>query len=552
MSDLLNTATGRNALLVAQKFQLERRLSKYFHRTIVIDVNDFHYGLNEFDLATMLGQLNVARDPEILELFSLLGAIGGLQHTVIDQSYYVNATTGSDVTGTGSVARPYASLWFLENLPRRIDHKVRIVLQTDVNASTYDLHLDFDFGNNGSFVILGQGAETFIGGSMLISDIYTLIGYGAVGAETAAAPPLGVDDSFMLANVFAVPIHDHFQNGLNHYYNVIPYPWNIGGVIVGNSMYVVNPTRNLTVRSITAQCTGNNVVGHSQLAILNLHVDFAVPPPGPAFHRTNPRFVWENKCDSTLSFVKFTHWWGAIASQPGARISGRINKASLLDHIECLNLADTGLHNLDNPNTDGAPFSPFICGARFCSDSGATHLNQFEMRGADIFAIDCAYGALAYAENQIEDCAFGQVQCHNANIYIRESMLDGIQTLVGTKDRGAIEGYSSIIDAQDCTILDSDNCVVAHSNCMIKISFVGHADGETNGTISNAGLYADGYNNFQLYYDDAGGIGPSIYGLTGAVADMIGVAIAGPVLVAYPGVETLTGFGPGNVMQLFR
>ena len=113
MSDLLNTSEGRNVIIEAQRFLLKRRLARFFKRNLAIDFEQYEKGLGEFDLSTLLGQLNVAWDDELRDLYRLLGTVGGLTESIAETEINVNPATGSDITGTGSADRPYASLWFI-------------------------------------------------------------------------------------------------------------------------------------------------------------------------------------------------------------------------------------------------------------------------------------------------------------------------------------------------------------------------------------------------------------------------------------------------------
>lgn len=165
MSNLLNTETGRAALYEARNFLLRRRLSRFFKRNLVIDYDRWSHGSQEFDLETLLGQLNDAHDDEIRDLYNLLGAIGGLERSLSDLSIYVDADNGDDQTGTGSSARPFASLWFVPYLPKYIDHFYRIILMSDVDMSGDEgSYIDFDqsIGPNGCVTIAGYGPEEHV------------------------------------------------------------------------------------------------------------------------------------------------------------------------------------------------------------------------------------------------------------------------------------------------------------------------------------------------------------------------------------------------------
>lgn len=156
MSNLLNNDEGRNVVLEAQRHLLRRRIARFFKRNLVVDYQQWSNG-GEFDLATLLGQLNVAWDDELRDLYRLLGHIGGLDKSVQNEQIYVNPATGSDTEGTGSSGQPYASLWFLPFLPRVILHDYRILIFGDVNHGGI-LSVDHSFKDNGCLSFIGVGA----------------------------------------------------------------------------------------------------------------------------------------------------------------------------------------------------------------------------------------------------------------------------------------------------------------------------------------------------------------------------------------------------------
>lgn len=172
MSNLLNDNEGRNVVLVAQKELLERRIARFFERNLVVDYEQWSNG-GEFDLATLLGDLNVAWDDELRDLYRLLGHVGGLNESVQDETIYVNSTTGSDTEGTGSAAEPYASLWFLSNLPNVIGHDYRVLITGDIDMED-TIDIDVSFVGEGCLSIIGVGAAV---------DPYSGIFNGTISAE---------------------------------------------------------------------------------------------------------------------------------------------------------------------------------------------------------------------------------------------------------------------------------------------------------------------------------------------------------------------------------
>jgi hypothetical protein len=164
VSTLLNDAEGRAAILTAQRYLLQRRLSRFFKRNLVIDYSQWSNG-GEFDLRTLLGELNEHWDDEIRDLYRLLGHIGGLSDSVSDDIIYVNSIDGNDVEGTGSADEPYASLWFIRHLPRRIRHQYTILIKGDIDHGD-ELTICQEFANDGclSLVGLGEAVDPYAGG----------------------------------------------------------------------------------------------------------------------------------------------------------------------------------------------------------------------------------------------------------------------------------------------------------------------------------------------------------------------------------------------------
>lgn len=156
MSNLLNDTEGRNVVLVAQRDLLRRRISRFFKRNLVVDYEQWSNG-GEFDLATLLGSLNVAWDDELRDLYRLLGHIGGLNESVQNETIYVSPT-GNDITGTGSATSPYATLWFLPFLPRVIAHDYQILIQGNVNYGGI-MTVEHSFSDQGCLSFIGVGVS---------------------------------------------------------------------------------------------------------------------------------------------------------------------------------------------------------------------------------------------------------------------------------------------------------------------------------------------------------------------------------------------------------
>lgn len=244
MSNLLNDNEGRNVVLVAQKELLERRIARFFERNLVVDYEQWSNG-GEFDLATLLGDLNVAWDDELRDLYRLLGHIGGLNESVQDETIYVNSTTGSDTEGTGSAAEPYASLWFLSNLPNIIGHDYRVLITGDIDMED-TIDIDVSFVGEGCLSIIGVGAAV---------DPYGGIFNGAVTNEWAWNSTL---HSIELSNPPTVAVNRYFYRATSggDLNRVAPV-----SVFSGTRVHVrLDPTINVAVADNYSWCIPANTI----------------------------------------------------------------------------------------------------------------------------------------------------------------------------------------------------------------------------------------------------------------------------------------------------
>jgi hypothetical protein len=497
-STLNTTDDGRGALTVAAQYLLQRRLSRFFKRNLVIDYN-YWLQTGEFPLTQLLGQLNGLNDQEILDLYHLLGSIGGLQTSIANTTIYVNAVTGSDNTGTGSAAAPYASLWFLDLIPRRLNHKYRIVLMSNINEPSRTLNFNFDFGENGSFALIGHGAPTVIE-SNTIGTLGILTGGGGQWIACTAAFGPNAQSSFLVDQNYAVPIHK-IHAAANALVNL--YPLTFSPAAPGDPISVVRPAITLQVKNIVAKCSGGRRVRQSQLGIYNLNIDFPTAVL-PYFSPVEPIFVWENHCDSTISFTRFTNWNGS-GSNPGNSIRfGNLNMNVALDWTEIHALAACGIINLDAPDTITVPYDSSICGAKF-GDIAVAHGIDLSIRDCAVMSIDI--DCIADLKNSSIDVSSARsLVCNQSVAKINTCMLDGIVTPAGLKNRGGIEAYDAVLYCGYCTTLVSDNCIALHGNTRARIE--GCGSDATYSTISDAGLFWRGINIAEMVYDNAGGVTP--------------------------------------------
>jgi hypothetical protein len=532
-STLLNSIDGRQAMLIAAQHLLKRRLSRFFKRNLVIDYN-YWKTTGQFPLSQILGQLNGLNDQEILDLYHLLGVVGGLPTSIADTTIFVNAVTGSDVTGDGSSTSPFASLWFMDILPRRLNHKYRVVLQSDVTA--YSLRLDFDFGEDGSFAILGQGTPQVLE-TNLIGSIGTLGGGGGMWVACVGGFGVLAQSSFIESGNFAVPVHKiaMVNNAL-----IQGMPWTLGGVTPGDDCHIVRPSRTLTVENIEACCTGGRRLRQSQVGIFNLNIDFPASTP-PFFNGVEGMIKWRNTCESTLSFVRFNYTYNGSGANPSGNEFryGSINTNVHVDRNQIYTLAACGISNLDGPDTNVNPYQPSICGAKFGDISISGPAENTNIRDCEVMAVDFDNVINLRGCAKVTYSNALMFVCRSCNYDVQYCMVDGIQTAgPGLHQRAGIESYCSVGNAERITTLTADNCMTFYGGCICKISQCG--SDATYSSIANGGIWAEGQNILEAWYNAAMGNTPITEGMVGATGNLISYTTSiGETADAWPAVDEL-------------
>lgn len=324
MSNLLTTEEGRNALIEAQKYLLRRRLSRFFKRNLVVNFNQYLAG-GQFNIQGLLGQLNQINDPEIIELYRLLGIVGGLETTIAPMTFYVQ-NTGSDITGDGSITNPYASLWFLNHLPRKIAHPIIVYIQSDItDNNSYCLDQTITT-NQGAIHIAGTGPYTVL-------DTNLIVAVQNYQARYVLTTGLSLVDSY---NSFV-----RFRNGpLANF--VLPALKALGSIgtyetpivlgaspNIGNTFDIIKPGYTLTLNGLTVDLRGETLPANlgiqpqnNRFTIQNLTIKNSVPGPNL------PRFTIAG--NSALEFVSievtapFSQWkfTGQLNGQAVANLSG--------------------------------------------------------------------------------------------------------------------------------------------------------------------------------------------------------------------------------------
>lgn len=544
MSNLLNTAAGRNVVLEAQRHLLRRRLSRFFKRNLAVDYEQYSKGLAEFDMATLLGQLNVAWDDELSDLYQLLGTVGGLAESIADTAIHVNPTTGSDITGTGSTARPYASLWFLGDdpgltgsftpniLPRRINHNYRILIYGDV-VFPGTLTLTTNFGDNGCLSFIGVGEE-----------VEVLAGLG--GALTAVTNQQSCAREFDLSvnpTLDCLPYFVQFTSGLDDR--------NVAGVIrvdsaagklwtrhnpvlntaIADTYRYVRPAWKITVNGLTIDCAGSRYVGSttayrgSRVVFCNL--DIEVDEKGLGANR---------QC--FISGVPVSFGFCRILQDAGNWFpwvfNNEINRYRPVDgDIETL--SQTTIPNL----FQYASGTPSHCGVKFIPQNGTNEYaaNQYvlEIRNAYLDAVECMGSVRGYRSTPIINrSAFKEIELHAGAAIIGNLIVDP-----NNAAEVALTCRESVVQQNTCLY---GHCRRAISIRNTRFSFV-HGGGDAAGTFTNIIDYAvlmNGQSSF--YISDAS----PWTGTSGSTNDMYFPDPAVPIASAFPAANTLVTDALGN------
>lgn len=514
MSNLRNTENGRNACLAAQRHLLEKRLSRFFERNLVIDYDRWSAGTQEFDIGTMLaaqGELNSAHDAEILELYSLLGTVGGLPETIADINVYVNANTGSDATGTGSAARPYASLWFIETLPRRIEHNVRVILQSDV-VTTYPLHFDFEIGN-GTFALMGQGPATVIETGLTVNATTPTNGTAGLVVNTTAVWSADRELTFLRAidGVEAnrvSPVHQSDHTASQLVINRIP----LNGLANPDEIEFIAPSLELTCPSITFTCRSPRAYDledsrGARVALVNINVNIQ-----GVVNDTNECLYIENSGAMLMSFVRFV---GDITS---GRINSDINTVNFVD-TDLETYANCGILNLNNDTT---PLS-FVpdCGGFIWNDAIGGNQPLICGSSSRVWSFCCRVLVGLLDTTQIRYCSVGYISGKNGVFYIGTVMAYGrISAGLGA----GFEFTCCRVEMDSVDVITADNVVTILSATDISVKSANRNPGL--GTVSGYGIYFFGIGRCQL--NDAG------TNFDGATNDIYFATVAGGAAAAHP------------------
>jgi hypothetical protein len=469
MSNLLNTNDGFNAMLTAQRFLLERRLSRFFKRNLVVCYNDWLAG-NGFHLSKLLGELNSVHDTEVINLYRLLQLVGGMPATISDMDIYVDAANGSDETGDGTAAKPYKTLWFYETLPQTIRHEVNILFTSDFVVDNYEpFDVVFDFEHDGYLNFVGVGEPEILEGPFTVAAIGTIASgagryiqmTGAVGNHPGEF--LLAADGASAGN--AQPIHSRYSTD-----TYLTLTGAFGAMGLGDTLNVVRPSVQFQCASLSVNCRNdewysNIVRRNGKVAFVNLKLRIANS------NDARDSLLVDNSMPMAFSFVQLDP-----PDNGSYTIKSPVNTRSCISSAEALSLS--GVANIAHYGTElGQNFAGMAV-----KDTGKNYfgnLNQGDLRWW------CSRGLI----NLEKDCAINHVSCERLTAYLSSSSISNTiaEGRANAGAGGGLESYHSLIDIDKFTVLDSDNILVVTGQSVITVKNADY-DG-TYSTITGYGIY---------------------------------------------------------------
>lgn len=302
-TQLLTDDEGRNAIKVAQQFLLKERLSRFFKRNLALSYEEWKAG-GGFNLSTTLDDLNGVNDQEIRELYRLLSVAGGLPSTIADLEVYIDSVNGSDETGDGSSGNPYASMWFLDNLPSKINHVVDILFTQDYTHTDH-INLGFEFGPNGYLNFIGVGTPTILQANLEV-DTTTAMDEN-LAQHTSMYNAFGDDYSneFLM---FTENLNAGKAQAIHSFRStkaVITVLGSFSGIAQHDHADVVQPKIKLSALSVTCDCRVANsytaiLKEEAKLAFFNLRIEVGQSAPNGNWDG----FLVQNSCPMAMSFCQ--------------------------------------------------------------------------------------------------------------------------------------------------------------------------------------------------------------------------------------------------------
>jgi hypothetical protein len=348
---LFDTVAGREILQELSCWLAKRRMSRRFHRSFYRAFDSWKT-TGAFSLETLENSLNSVDVQEIENLNTLLVQLGCSDIGVFNGGViHVNPVTGSDETGDGSDARPFASLGFLSSpfFPKYIDHDIRILIEGSVTAD--ELCLDQTIGPNGSFSFVGVGTPVVVTTSQGAGP-FALTGAIPYNTPIAAwefnvAEVFGVNELYGKWIRFTtgdcagqcMPIHQNTASGI-----FTRGGWN-GTPAVADEFVVVDIASTIACPRwdirVNGPTYGNDTTPLSRFNMFNLNIDMR-----------SATYQWENfriknTTESQISLCRIITDNGQFSA---IRLESNLNIRPAAD-VGAAVLASSGVTNLDKPTT---------------------------------------------------------------------------------------------------------------------------------------------------------------------------------------------------------
>lgn len=509
MSNLLNSTDGFNAMLTAQRFLLERRLSRFFKRNLVISYNEWLAG-DGFHLETLLGELNASHDTEVINLYRLLQLVGGLPATISNLDIYVDAAAGSDETGDGSSSAPYKTLWFYDTLPRTIRHEVNIMFTSDFIVDNYEpFDVSFNFEHDGFLNFVGVGVPEVVEGPFTVAT-EGAIASGAGHYIQMTAPVGDHAGEFIMAADggaagMAQPIHSRYSTD-----TFLMIAGSFALLAPGDTMNVVRPSVQFQCAALSINCRtdewySNIVRTNGKVAFINLKLRIANS------NDARNSFIVDNSLPMCFAFVQLN-----TPDNGSYIIKSEVNTQS------CSNLAESraasGVTNIAGAGTEA---NQEFAGMAV-DDTGKNYPGTVEK---GVLQWWCSRGVI----NLTDKCKVNRVSCNRLASYLAVAEISNTiaEGRANSGAGGGLESYNSSHDIDKFTVLNSDNIIAVTGQSVITLQNVDYS--ATYSTITGFGVYFVSGGTVELH--DAGA---NLTGATGAIRyTLVNPAVTAAIPAAY-------------------
>lgn len=342
MTQLLLDNEGREAIREGIIHLAKRRLSRRWKRAFVVAFEAWRTS-GTFDRSVLIDAMNDAHDDEVRDLYRLLASVGALPVTIGDLEYNVNQDTGSDITGDGSAAAPYATMWFLDYLPQTIRHHVRILIHSD--HSEYNINTSrFCIEREGFISFVGVSAPEVLSSGHIVANLMT--SYNAVQFTAPVALEEALSGGWWLQEMTAGAFQYWAHPILTNKADIIYYPVGDGTALnpnPGDSMRIMRPALTLSVENMvlshraSADLQGGAYWASNRVTFCNLRID-----------------VTGGRASAVLFDAPTAFTFCTILSSGNIRWQGRINDYPAYDNA-LLSVSGCEVKNLSSSNAGMGP-----------------------------------------------------------------------------------------------------------------------------------------------------------------------------------------------------